>query len=80
MSRLYKGQRVRVRHLDRGGDWCEGVVVVASDTNLSSVGLMLNGAVRAGRGGLSGGALLVTLDYEAGTVVGLTGDEIEVAG
>ena len=78
-SRLTRGMYVRVRHVDDAGEWCPAFVGLASDTNPSSVMLLLflRDAVRAS-GGVIVGALPVTVDYDAETVTGLTGDEYEI--
>lgn len=75
--RLQRGHRVHVRHSDDGGDWCPAIVALASDTNPSSVALILMGAVRGGSG-IIAGTLPLTVDYDAETVVGLTGDSYEI--
>lgn len=76
---LRRGDHVRVRR-DPGDEWCEGYVVVASESGVS-IGLLLGGGmVRAGEGYIAG-ALPLIIDVEEGTATGLTGDEyfIEIA-
>jgi hypothetical protein len=52
-------------------------VVLASNTNPSSVMLMFSGAVRA-KSGLLVGGLNLSIDYQAETVESLLGDEYEI--
>jgi hypothetical protein len=80
MTRLSQGQRVRVRLEGSSDEWCNGQVVVASDGNPSSVGLLVEGMVRSSSGGWIGGGLPLVVDYEEETVRSLLGDlyEIEV--
>lgn len=75
--RLKRGDIVRVRHVD-DTEWCGASVVAASATNPQSVGLMLDGAVRDGHGGLIAQALPLFVDYQTQTVTSLVGDEYEI--
>lgn len=79
-DRLKSGDRVRVR-LDDDDDWTPAVVALASDSDPSSVMLLLSCAVRAKEGWIAKG-LPVMIDYQAEQVVSLWGDiyEIEVCG
>lgn len=72
-GRLEPGDYVRLRR-DKGDDWAEGFVALASGT---SVFVITSGIVRAGGGLLTGGVPL-TVDYEKQTVTGLTGDNYEI--
>ena len=72
---LKRGDQVRIRR-DRSDEWCEGYVAFANENGLA-VGVMLSGMVRAGNGYIAG-ALALTIDPEAETLTGLTGDEYEV--
>ena len=77
-DRLQKGQRVRLRLAGASGEWVEGVVILASDGNPSSVGLLVEGMVRSHSGSWIGGGLPLVVDYERETVTSLLGDEYEV--
>jgi ribosomal protein S27AE len=79
-NQLKRGDHVRVR-LRPDDDWTRAITAVASDSDPSSVVLLLDGAVRDSRGGFIAKALPLTIDYGAGTVISLFGDpyEIEVA-
>jgi hypothetical protein len=70
------GTRVRVRAAGTNDDWTGGVVVLAS-ANGRSVGLLLDGMVRA-KFGFIGRALPLTVDPAAGTVTGLDDQEYEM--
>ena len=80
-GRLKQGDYVRVRLAADEGDWTPAFVTLASDTDPSSVMLMLAGAVRHGRGGLIINGLSLTIDYGKEIVTSLFDDayEIEVA-
>jgi hypothetical protein len=79
-GRLKRGDYVRVRH-GEGDAWAPAFVALASDSDPSSVMLMLDGAVRDSRGGFIAKALPLWIDYGKETVFSLWGDsyEIEVA-
>ena len=77
-ERLAAGDLVRIRLAGSSDEWTRGVVAVASDSNPSSVGLMVEGMVRSNTGGWIGGGLPLFVDYEAQTVTSLLGDEYEV--
>ena len=79
--RLVKGDHIRIRLADSGDEWVRGRVIIASESNPSSVGLMVEGMVRTLEGGWIGGGLPLFVDYQEETVVSLLGDryEIEVA-
>ena len=78
---LKRGDYVRVR-LENSEEWTEAYAAIASDSNPSSVVLLLNGAVRTRHGGLILNNLPLTIDYDAETATSLFGDnyEIEVEG
>jgi hypothetical protein len=76
-TKLKRGDYVRVR-LAENEDWTEAFVALASDSQQSSVMLMMNGAVRTSNGGLIANALPLTVDYEAGTIKSLFGDDYEI--
>lgn len=79
-DRLKRGDCVRVK-LDGDDEWSRAFVAFASDSDPSSVMLMLDGAVRSSSGGMFVNALPLTVDYGAETITSLHGDsyEIEVA-
>jgi hypothetical protein len=78
-ARLQRGDTVRIRYRE-SDDWVPAFVALASDTNPSSVMLLLHSAVRSADGFIAK-VLPVSIDYEAETVVSLFGDfyQIEVA-
>jgi hypothetical protein len=76
MTRLKRGDFVRVR-LEPGDDWTEAFVGLASDTDPSSVVLLLGDAVRASKGVVIN-MLPLSIDYAAETVVSLFGDSYTV--
>lgn len=76
-DRLKRGDYVRVRLRD-SGDWTPAFVALASDSDPSSVMLMLDGAVRTTSGGMFANALPLSVDYGAETVTSLHGDEYEI--
>jgi len=78
-ERLKRGDHVRVR-LQESDEWTPALVALASDTERSSVMLMLDGVVRS-KHGLFCNALPLSIDYGKETVTSLFGDsyEIEVA-
>ena len=77
MNRLVKGQRVRLRLAGTDDDWTRGIVIVASGGNPQSVGLMVEGVLRASDGAWVGGGFPLTIDYERETVKSLINDEYE---
>jgi hypothetical protein len=76
-DRLKRGDYVRVRLSDRD-EWTPAFVALASDTDPSSVMLMLDGAVRSSSGGMFVNALPLTIDYAAETVTSLHGDAYDI--
>lgn len=72
-KRLKAGDEVRIRNA-RNGDWCLGVVILASN---AAVAFELDGTVWSGNG-LIAGVLPVFIDYERETVTGIFGDEYEI--
>jgi hypothetical protein len=78
VRRLRRGDLVRIRLAGSSDEWVKGLVWVVSDTNPSSVGLMIEGMVRSSGGGWIGGGLPLLVDYDAGTVKSLIGDEYEI--
>lgn len=79
--KLTKGQIVRIRAAGTSDEWCPAYVVLVSG-NGESVGLWLEGLVRAG-GGLETGCLPLVVNYEKETVTSVVGGheyEIEVKG
>lgn len=76
-ERLQAGDWIRLRLAGSSDEWCPAAVVVASGAQPQSVALELTGVVRAG-GGVAGGILPATVDYERETVTSLFGDEYEV--
>jgi hypothetical protein len=72
---LKKGAAVRVRR-DERDDWTTGTVAIIS-ANGASLGLMLDGPVRAGDG-IIVGVLLLLVDYEARTITGPCGDDYQI--
>ena len=77
-DRLKRGDYVRVRLAGSSDDWAEGLVILASEANPSSVCLMVSGIVRSGEGAWIGGGLPLTVDYEAQRVTSLLDDEYEI--
>jgi hypothetical protein len=75
--RLKRGDYVRVRLSDQD-EWTQAFVALASDSNPSSVMLMLDGAVRASSGSMFVNALPLTIDYGAETVTSLRGDSYKI--
>jgi hypothetical protein len=73
---LHRGDIVRIRLFGSGHEWCEGRVAVAS-CNGEAVGLLLDGAVAAS-GGMYVGAIALYVDYLAGTVTDLAGEQFEL--
>jgi hypothetical protein len=72
---LTKGQRVQIRAKGSSDDWCEGTVLVLGMAAASqSVGLLLNGFVRARFGFVGGGLAL----FVGETIEGLDGQEYEI--
>ena len=71
---------MRVR-LSGRGEWAPAFVALASESDPSSVMLMLDHAVLASSGGMFINALPLTIDYKAETVTSVYGDayDIEVA-
>jgi hypothetical protein len=80
IARLKRGDVVRVKAAGTSDEWCKGWVALASDTNPSSVAVMLHDMVRMGNGYV-GGVLPIMVDYEAETITGLADDlyEMEMA-
>lgn len=80
-DRLKRGDAVRVRLSGVDDEWTLALVALASDSQPSSVMLMLGGAVRDGHGGFIAKALPLSVDYGKETVTSLFGGsyEIEVA-
>jgi hypothetical protein len=78
---LLRGERVRVRRAGDTGEWCEGIVVIASFAKgpVQVIALELEGFVRAASGYVAG-ALPLFIDRRRALVEGLTGDlyDIEV--
>jgi hypothetical protein len=74
--RLQAGNAVRIRYRE-SDEWVPAMVALASDTNPSSVMLLLNGAVRSAAG-IIANALPLSIDYEAQTVISLFGDPYEI--
>jgi hypothetical protein len=77
-----KGDKIRLRVLGSGAEWCAGTVALVSG-NGKSVGIELQGAVMLGHSGTSNlgmitGALPLIVDEKAGTCKGLMGEEYEV--
>lgn len=78
LARLKRGDYVRLRLEGSTGEWTEGFVAMASDSDPSSVLLLFDGVVRAGSGLIAGG-LPLTVDYAAETVYGVPlGDSYEI--
>lgn len=78
MQRLIKtGDRIRVRKSGTLGEWTTGRVVLASE-NGQSVGIELDGVVRAAGWALIAGALPLNVDYVREEVTGLDGCYYEV--
>jgi len=75
-KKLARGDRVRIR-LNAVDDWREAYVLLASQTDPSSVMLLLEDGVPA-RGGLILGSLPLIVDYAAETVTSLFGGEYEI--
>ena len=73
---MTKGEVVRVRAAGSSDDWCLGTVEIVSG-NGKSVGLRLDGLVRA-HGGVIAGFLPLLVDHEAERVTGLLGEEYEI--
>ena len=78
MTRLTKGQLVRLRLAGTSDEWARGAVILASGGNPQSVGLMVEGMVRSAGGAWVGGGLPLMVDYDAETVTSLIGDEYEL--
>jgi hypothetical protein len=76
-DRLKRGDYVRVR-LNEHDEWTPAFVALASDSDPSSVMLMLNGAVRSSSGGMFVNSLPLFIDYAAETITGLHGDAYEI--
>jgi hypothetical protein len=76
-ERLKRGDCVRVRLEGRTDDWTPAFVGLASDSNPSSVMLMLTGIVRAKEGWIAE-RLPLSIDYEAETAISLWGDSYEL--
>jgi hypothetical protein len=72
---LRKGAVVRVRR-DERDDWTIATVALASDDG-KSIGLLLDGPVRAGKGFIVG-ALPLLIDYDARTITGPYGDDYQI--
>lgn len=77
-NRLRPGERVRVRLEGSADEWTLAVVALASETQPSSVALVLDGPMRSGSGGAWMGALPLTVDYERETATSLIGDAYEI--
>lgn len=75
-AQLVRGDYIRIRST-QGGEWCDAFVGLASEKQPSSVMLFLSGCVRA-QHGIVTGALPLVIDYDAGTVTSLLGDEYEI--
>jgi hypothetical protein len=75
--RLEPGQRVRLRREGSEDEWCEGTVLLASNTNPSSLFVALEGGVRAKEGIILYGLPLV-IDYQKETIESLLGDSYEM--
>lgn len=80
MDRLKRGDYVRVRLEGSEGEWAAAFVALASNTNPSSVMLLMGSGsmVRTGNGGFVGGGLPLTIDYVQETVIALHGDSYEI--
>ena len=76
--KLKRGDYVRVRLSGHHDEWTQAFVALASDSDPSSVMLMLDGAVRVSSGGMFVNALPLTIDYGAETVTSLHGDSYEI--
>lgn len=74
---LKAGQIARVRLHGSSDEWCPALVVLVSQ-NGESVGLLLRGMIRASHGGLIGGTLPLTIDFEHATITSLFGDRYEL--